>query len=82
MYARYPAPSCRSAVARFPPIADDGNPRGFVIIAPGRVRTDMGGPNAPLGVEDSIPGVVDAIASWAGKSNLRFLDRTGREVRW
>ncbi|HKN30498.1 MAG TPA: SDR family NAD(P)-dependent oxidoreductase [Roseiarcus sp.] len=56
--------------------------RGFVIIAPGWVRTDMGGPNAPLSVEDSIPGVVDAIASQAGRSDLRFLDRTGREVPW
>jgi NAD(P)-dependent dehydrogenase (short-subunit alcohol dehydrogenase family) len=59
-----------------------GDPRGFVIMTPGWVRTDMGGTNAPLGVEDSIPGVVDAIASQAGKSGLRFLDRTGREVAW
>ena len=42
----------------------------------------MGGPNAPLGVEDSIPGVVDVIASQGGKSGLRFLDRAGRKVRW
>ena len=33
------------------------DPRGFVIIAPGWVRTDMGSPKAPLGVEDSIPGM-------------------------
>lgn len=31
-----------------------GDPRGFVIIAPGWVHTDMDGPKAPLGVEDSI----------------------------
>ena len=30
--------------------------------------------HAPLGVEDSIPGVVDAIVSQAGKSGLRVLD--------
>ena len=35
-----------------------GDPRGFVIIAPGWVHTDMDGPKAPLGVEDSI------LASW------------------
>jgi hypothetical protein len=35
-----------------------------------------------LGVEDSIPGVADAIASVPGKSSLRFLDRTGRKVPW
>jgi len=45
-----------------------------------RVRTDMGGPNAPLSVEDSIAGVVDAIVSQAGKSGLRVLDRVRREV--
>jgi hypothetical protein len=33
---------------------------------PGGVANDAIGPNAPLGVEDSIPGVVDAIASQAG----------------
>jgi NAD(P)-dependent dehydrogenase (short-subunit alcohol dehydrogenase family) len=59
-----------------------GDPRGFVIISPGWVRTDMGGPSAPLGIDDSIPGVVDAIASQAGKSGLRFLDYSGRVVPW
>ena len=59
-----------------------GDPRGSVIIAPGWVRTDVGGPNAPLDVEGSIPDVVDAIASQTVKSGLRFLNRRGREVRW
>jgi NAD(P)-dependent dehydrogenase (short-subunit alcohol dehydrogenase family) len=67
----------RSFVARHP-----GDPRGFVIIAPGRVRTDMGGPNARLGIEESIPGVVDAITGQAGQSDLKYLDYTGRAVRW
>lgn len=39
---------------------------------------DIGGSSATLGVEDA----VGAIASQAGKSGLRFLDRTGGEVRW
>ena len=45
-----------------------------------RVSTDMGGPNAPLSVEDSIAGVVDAIVSQAGQSGLRVLNRVCREV--
>ena len=36
----------------------------------------------PLRVEDSIPGIMDTIASQAGNSGLWFLDRAGHEVRW
>ena len=59
-----------------------GDPRGLVIIAPGWVRTDMGGPTAPLGIEDSIPGVVDVIAAQAGNPGLRYLNYLGRALRW
>jgi len=46
------------------------------------MRTDMGVPNAPLGVEDSVPGIGDAIASQAGRIGIRFLDYRGRVVPW
>jgi NAD(P)-dependent dehydrogenase (short-subunit alcohol dehydrogenase family) len=67
----------RSFAARRP---DD--PRGLVIIAPGWVRTDMGGSNADLSIEESIPRVVDVIMAQAGKRGLRYLDYQGRTVRW
>src|ERR1700722_2548713 len=38
-----------------------GDKRAMLIIAPGWVRTDMGGPGAPLEIGDSIPRVVDVI---------------------
>ncbi len=58
------------------------DPRALLIIAPGWVRTDMGGPQATLGIEESIPRVVDAIAAQSGKPGLRYLDYRGRTVRW
>jgi NAD(P)-dependent dehydrogenase (short-subunit alcohol dehydrogenase family) len=56
--------------------------RAMVIMAPGWVRTDMGGPRADLAIADSIPGVVDAIASRTGKPGLRYLDYRGQTVPW
>jgi NAD(P)-dependent dehydrogenase (short-subunit alcohol dehydrogenase family) len=56
--------------------------RSLVIIAPGWVRTDMGGPHATLSIDQSIPRVVDTISAQAGKPGLRYLDYQGRTVRW
>jgi NAD(P)-dependent dehydrogenase (short-subunit alcohol dehydrogenase family) len=58
------------------------DPRALLLIAPGWVRTDMGGADAPLGIEDSIPNVVNAIAAQSGKPGLQFLDYLGRTVPW
>lgn len=67
----------RSFAARH---ADDIRP--LVIIAPGRVRTAMGGSEAPLGINDSVPSVVDAISSRSGKPDLVFLNYLGQTVNW
>ena len=42
----------------------------------------MGGPHAPLGVEDSVPGIVDSIAGQAERTGIRFLDYRGRVIWW
>jgi NAD(P)-dependent dehydrogenase (short-subunit alcohol dehydrogenase family) len=56
--------------------------RCVVVVTPGWVQTDMGGPGAPLTVEESIPGVVDALAAAAGVPGVRFVDYRGEQVAW
>jgi NAD(P)-dependent dehydrogenase (short-subunit alcohol dehydrogenase family) len=57
-------------------------PRALVLMAPGWIRTALGGPNAPFGVEETIPKVVDVLISQQGKPGLHYLDREGRTVPW
>jgi NAD(P)-dependent dehydrogenase (short-subunit alcohol dehydrogenase family) len=59
-----------------------GEPRALVLMAPGWIRTALGGPDAPFGVEDAIPQVVDVLLSQRGTPSLQFLDREGRTVPW
>ena len=56
--------------------------RSFLITAPGWVRTDMGGPNATLSIEESIPRLTDTVLSQTGKPGLRYLDYRGQTVPW
>ena len=67
----------RSFAARH---ADD--PRSLVIMAPGWVRTDMGGPEAGLDVETSSAGMVDTLAAQSGHPGLRYLNYQGKTVSW
>src|SRR5438876_8471029 len=51
-------------------------------VAPGWVRTDMGGRGASLSVEESVRGIVDMLESRAGTFRHGFVDYRGRAVEW
>lgn len=56
--------------------------RGFVLIAPGWIRTDLGGPDAPFTMEETVPLVADVILSRVDVPGIAYLDRFGQTVPW
>ena len=60
--------------------ADDGQTK--LLIDPGHNRTQLGGFDAPLDPQESIPAVVDVLEAQAGAPGLQFLDRHGETVPW
>jgi NAD(P)-dependent dehydrogenase (short-subunit alcohol dehydrogenase family) len=56
--------------------------RTLLLMAPGWVRTDMGGPQGRLSIEESIPNLVNTMEAQSGKPGLQYLDYLGRRVPW
>ena len=59
-----------------------GEGRAVILVAPGWIRTELGGPNAPFGVEEAMPQIVDVLLAQQGTPGLQFLDRSGQPVPW
>jgi NAD(P)-dependent dehydrogenase (short-subunit alcohol dehydrogenase family) len=59
-----------------------GERRALRLLAPGWVRTDMGGPGARLSIEESIPRLVGVLNEERGKPGLQYLDYQGNTVPW
>ena len=62
--------------------ARSANGRRCVIMAPGWVRTDMGGAQATLDVETSVKGMVDTLEAQPAHDGARYLDYRGETVPW
>jgi NAD(P)-dependent dehydrogenase (short-subunit alcohol dehydrogenase family) len=56
--------------------------RSLLLMAPGWIRTDLGGSDAPYTIEESTPMIVDVLMSRLGKPGLQYLDRWGKTVPW
>ena len=59
-----------------------GKDRALLLLAPGWIKTDLGGPGARFTAEEAIGDIVDTIVAQEGKVGLRYLDRLGMPVRW
>ena len=56
--------------------------RTLLLMAPGWVRTDLGGPDARLSIEESIPNLLNTMEAHEGRAGLHYLDYQGKVVPW
>jgi NAD(P)-dependent dehydrogenase (short-subunit alcohol dehydrogenase family) len=56
--------------------------RTLLLMAPGWVQTELGGPGARLTIGESIPNLVTTVEAQHGRGGLQFLDYLGTTVAW
>ncbi|OBT15911.1 short-chain dehydrogenase [Vibrio sp. UCD-FRSSP16_10] len=63
---------------------NDLNPQGFTVLAlhPGWVKTEMGGPNALIEVNDSVKGLVNVIENSTTEQSGGFFNYDGQSIAW
>jgi NAD(P)-dependent dehydrogenase (short-subunit alcohol dehydrogenase family) len=60
--------------------ADTG--RAFVVMAPGWIKTSLGGPDAPFTIEENVPKVVDVLLAKRSRPGIEYLNYAGEVVPW
>jgi len=53
-----------------------------ILLHPGWVKTDMGGPNAPVHVEESVAGMLEQTQALKMIDSGPFVEYTGQELPW
>lgn len=53
-----------------------------VALCPGWVRTDMGGPDASISVEESVSGLLGVISQLGAQDTGTYRNYTGRQLAW
>jgi NAD(P)-dependent dehydrogenase (short-subunit alcohol dehydrogenase family) len=81
-YAYYASKAALNMLTRA--LAWDLGPAGVIVIAihPGWVRTDMGGPQAPLSPAQSAAGILKVVEGLTKASSGRFYTYEGHEYPW
>jgi NAD(P)-dependent dehydrogenase (short-subunit alcohol dehydrogenase family) len=59
-----------------------GTSRAMVTMAPGWVRTELGGPDGRLSIDESVPSLVNVLLSKQERPGLEYLDYLGRTIPW
>jgi len=63
-------------------VRQSGTARAFILMAPGWVQTELGGPGARLTIEESVPNLVNVLLAKRERPGLEYLDYLGRTVPW
>ncbi|EXG80818.1 SDR family oxidoreductase [Cryptosporangium arvum] len=63
-------------------VRHEGDGRTLLLVNPGHVRTELGGPGAVRTVAEAVPPVVDTVEKRAGSGGFHFVDYTDQVVPW
>lgn len=54
----------------------------ITVLHPGHVRTDMGGPDGKLSLDESVSGLINVIYSTDKSKHNKFIQWDGNELQW